>query len=61
MIINTSPYSILNVEGRELEYITGVYKRSVQSEIVYYKNSEDEDKTGTIQPQDILMKDRISI
>ena len=61
MNLKTSPFSILNKERKELDYIKGVYKRRVQSEIDSYKDSEDIDKTGTIQVQDILMIDRISI
>ena len=61
MKLKTSPFSILNKERKELEYIRGVYKRRVQSEIDSYKDSEDEDKTDTIQAQDILILDRISI
>ena len=61
MNLNTSPFSILNKERRELEYIKGVYKRRVQAEIDSYKESEDEDKKDTIQAQDVLMLNRISI
>tara|TARA_B100000475_G_scaffold35430_1_gene23168 strand:+ start:292 stop:477 length:186 start_codon:yes stop_codon:yes gene_type:complete len=61
MNLKTSPFSILNKERKELDYIKGVYKRRVQSEIDSYKDSEDVDKTGTIKVQDILMIDRISI
>ena len=61
MKLKTSPFSILNKERKELEYIRGVYKRRVQSEIDSYKDSEDEDKKDTIQAQDILLLDRISI
>ena len=61
MNLNTSPFSILNKERREMEYIKGVYKRRVQAEIDSYKDSEDEDKRDTIQSQDILMIDKISI
>ena len=61
MNLKTSPFSILNKERREMEYIKGVYKRRVQAEIYSYKDSEDEDKRDTIQSQDILMIDRISI
>lgn len=49
MNLKTSPFSILNKERRELDYIKGVYKRRVQSEIDSYKDSEDEDKRDTIQ------------
>ena len=61
MKLKTSPFSILNKERKELEYIKGVYKRRVQSEIDSYKDSEDGDKRDTIQAQDILMIDMISI
>ena len=61
MNLKTSPFSILNKERRELEYIKGVYKRRVQAEIDSYKDSEDEDMSDTIQVQDILILDRISI
>ena len=61
MNLITSPFSILNKEKRELEYIKGVYKKRVQAEIDSYKDSEDEDKTDTIQSQDVLMIEKISI
>ena len=56
-----SPFSILNNEKREMNYIKGVYKRRIQAEIESYQDSEDEDKRDTIQAQDILMLDKISI
>ena len=56
-----SPFSILNNERREMNYIKGVYKSRIQAEIESYQDSEDEDKRDTIQAQDILMLDRISI
>ena len=52
MILKTSPFSILNKERKELEYIKGVYKRRVQAEIDSYNDPEDEDMTDTIQVQD---------
>jgi len=61
MKLKTSPFSILNKERREMEYIKGVYKRRVQAEIDSYKDSEDEDKKDTIQAQDILMINRMAI
>ena len=61
MNLKTSPFSILNKERRELEYIKGVYKKRVQAEIDSYKDPEDEDKKDTIQAQDVLMLDSISI
>ena len=56
-----SPFSILNNERREMNYIEGVYKRRIQAEIESYQDSEDEDKKDTIQAQDVLMLDKILI
>jgi len=61
MNLKTSPFSILNKERRELEYIKAVYKERVQAEIDSYKDLEDEDKKDEIQAQDVLMLDSISI
>ena len=61
MHLKISPFSILNKERKELEYIKGVYKRRLQAEIDSYKDPEEENKTDTIQTQDVLMIDRISI
>ena len=63
MNLKRSPFSILNKESREIDYIKGVYKRKIQAEIESYKDpeDEDEDKRDTIQAQDVLMLDRISI
>ena len=61
MNLKNSPFSILNKERRELQYIKEIYKKRVQAEIDSYKDSEDEDKRDTIQVQDVLMLDRISI
>ena len=61
MNLKRSPFSILDKDKGEMEYIKGVYKKRIQAEIESYKDSEDEDKRDTIQAQDILMLDRISI
>ena len=61
MYLKNSPFSILNKDRKEMEYIKGVYKRRVQSEIDSYKDCEDEEKRDTIQSQDILMLDSLSI
>ena len=61
MNLKRSPFSILNKERREIDYIKGVYKRKIQAEIESYKDPEDEDKKDTIQAQDVLMLDQISI
>ena len=62
MNLKTSPFSILNKERREMEYIKGVYKRRVQAEIESYKDlEEEEDKRDTIKVQDVLIVDKISI
>ena len=61
MKLKRSPFSILDKDIREMDYIKGVYKKKIQSEIESYKDPEDEDKRDTIQVQDVLMIDRISI
>ena len=61
MNLKRSPFSILDKNKREMDYIKGVYKRKIQSEIESYKEPEDEDKSDTIQAQDVLMLDRFSI
>ena len=61
MNLKRSPFSILDKEIREIDYIKGVYKKRIQAEIESYKDSEDEDKRDTIQAQDVLIVDRISI
>jgi len=61
MIFKKSPFSILNKERREIDYIKRVYKERVQSEIDSFKDSYDEEKGDTIQAQDILLLDRFSI
>ena len=63
MNLKRSPFSILDKDKREMDYIKGVYKKKIQSEIESYKDpeDEDEDKRDTIQAQDVLMLDRISI
>ena len=61
MNLKRSPFSILDKERREIDYIKGIYKKKIQSEIESYKDPEDEDKRDTIQVQDVLMIDRISI
>tara|TARA_B100001989_G_scaffold183774_1_gene133759 strand:- start:180 stop:365 length:186 start_codon:yes stop_codon:yes gene_type:complete len=61
MNLKRSPFSILDKERREIDYIKGIYKKKIKAEIESYKDSEDEDKRDTIQAQDLLMLDRISI
>ena len=61
MNFKRSPFSILDKERREMDYIKGVYKKKIQAEIESYKDSEDDDYRDTIQTQDILMLDKISI
>tara|TARA_B100001989_G_scaffold190335_1_gene139397 strand:+ start:747 stop:932 length:186 start_codon:yes stop_codon:yes gene_type:complete len=61
MNLKRSPFSILDKDKREMDYIKGAYKKKIQAEIESYKDSEDEDKRDTIQSQDILMLDGISI
>jgi len=61
MNLKRSPFSILDKDKREMDYIKGIYKKKIQSEIESYKDTEDEDKRDTIKVQDILMVDKISI
>ena len=61
MNLKRSPFSILDKDKREMDYIKGVYKRKIQADIECYKDPEDEDKRDTVQAQDVLMLDRISI
>jgi len=61
MNLKRSPFSILDKDKREMDYIKGIYKKKIQSEIESYKDCEDEDKRDTIQVQDVLMLDRISV
>lgn len=61
MNLKRSPFSILNKERREIDYIKEIYKRKIQAEIESYKDAEDEEKRDTIEAQDVLMLDRISI
>ena len=61
MNLKRSLFSIMDKNIREMDYIKAVYKKKIQSEIESYKDSEDEGKRDTIQVQDILMLDIISI
>ena len=61
MNFKKSPFTILNKGRSEIDYIKGVYKRKIQAEIESYKDFEDDEERDTIQAQEILMIDRISI
>ena len=61
MNFKRSPFSILDKDRREMDYIKGVYKKKIQDEIESYKESNEEDKRDTIQAQDVLMLNKISI
>ena len=61
MNLKRSLFSILDKDKREMDYIKGIYKKKIQSEIESYKDPEDEDKRDTIKAQDVLLLDRISI
>ena len=61
MNLKRSPFSILDKDKREMDYIKGVYKRKIQAEIESYKDPENEEKRDTIKAQDILLLDRIAI
>ena len=59
MNLKRSPFSILDKDKREMDYIKGVYKRKIQAEIESYKDPADEDKKDKIKAEDALMFDRI--
>ena len=61
MNFKRSPFSIQDKDKREMDFIKGVYEKKIQSEIESYKDKEDEDKRDTIQVQNVLILDRISI
>ena len=61
MNLKRSPFSILDKDKREMDYIKGIYRKKIQSEIESYKDPEDEDMRDTVHVQDVLMLDRISI
>ena len=61
MKLKRSPFSILNKEKREIDYVKGFYKRKFSAEIESYNDEEDGEKRDTIQAQDVLMLNRISI
>jgi len=61
MNFKKSTFTILNRERREMDYLKEVYKKRVQAEIESYKDLDDEVERDTIQAQDVLMLDRISI
>jgi len=61
MKLKRSPSSILDKDKRKMDFIEGVYKKKIQSEFESYNDPEDEDKRDTIQVQNILMFDKISI
>ena len=61
MNFKRSLFSILNKDRREIDYIKLVYKGRVQAEIDSYKDTEDENKRDTINTQDVLMLDIVSL
>ena len=61
MNLKRSPFSFLDTEKREIDYIKRVYKKKIQADIESYKDFEDEENRDTIQAQDVLMLDKISV
>ena len=61
MKLKQSPFSILNKERKELDYIKKVYKNRVQAEIDSYMDPDNEDEKDTINAQDIMIINKISI
>ena len=56
MNLKRSPFSILDKDKREMDYIKGVYKKKIQSEIESYKDIEDEKLDEVIKYIDFLKK-----
>ena len=54
MNFKRSPFSILDKDKREIDYIKGVYKEKIQAEIESFKDSVDEYKRDKIQAQDVI-------
>ena len=61
MNLKRSPFSIIDKDKREMDYIKDIYKKKIQSEIESYKDLEGEDKRDKIEAQDVLMINRIAI
>jgi len=61
MNLKRSPFSIIDKDKREMDYIKDIYKKKIQSEIESYKDLEGEDKRDKIEAQDVLMIERITI
>ena len=59
--MNLKNITILNKEKKQMNNIREIYKRRFQAEIESYKDSEDKNIRDTIQAQDILILDKISI
>ena len=55
MNLKNSPFSILDKERKEIEYIRDIYKKRVQNEIESYEELNEEDSKIKISSQDILM------
>tara|TARA_B100000941_G_C28087197_1_gene341734 strand:- start:258 stop:431 length:174 start_codon:yes stop_codon:yes gene_type:complete len=55
MNLKNSPFSILDKERKEIEYIRDIYKKRVQNEIESYEELNEEDSKIKINSQDILM------
>ena len=55
MNFKRSPFSILDKDKREMDYIKGIYKKKNQYEIESYKDPEDEDKRDSIQAQEVFL------
>ena len=54
MNLKRSPFSILDKDKREMDYIKGIYKKKIQSEIESYKDPEDELHEEEIRNQQTL-------
>ena len=61
MKLINSPFSILNKNRREIEYIKEVYKRRIQSEIESHESLDQLKNKPEIKTKDILFLEKISI
>ena len=61
MILKNISFSLPDKGSREIDYIKGVYKKRIQSEIDSYINDDEVEIEDTIKVQDILLTDSFLI
>lgn len=60
MILKNIPFSFPDKGSREIDYIKGVYKKRIQSEIDSYISEDELEVEDVIKVQDILLTDSFS-